>query len=75
MKLLSKKRSKKNNVLELSEPDKIRLMSKAREELKETRVEAKLWQMLLNVDNLMVNGNLVCGEKSQLSSLSLEDIL
>lgn len=75
MKLLSKKRSKTNNVLELSEPDKIRLMSKAREELKETRVEAKLWQMLLNVDNLMVNGNLVCGEKSQLSSLSLEDIL
>jgi hypothetical protein len=74
MKLLSRKRSK-NNILELSEPDKIRLMSKAREELKETRVEAKLWQMLLNVDNLMVNGNLVCGDKQQLSSLSLEDVL
>jgi hypothetical protein len=74
MKLLSRKRSK-NNILELSEPDKIRLMSKAREELKETRVEAKLWQMLLNVDNLMVNGNVVCGDKQQLSSLSLEDVL
>lgn len=75
MKLLSKKRSKKNNVLELSEPDKIRLMSKAREELKETRVEAKLWRMLLNADNLTVNGNIVCSENSQLSSLSLQDIL
>jgi hypothetical protein len=75
MRLLNKKQSKKTNLLELSEPEKIVLLKKAKEELKETIIEAKLWHALLGVENVAVNGNIIYNEKQQLSGLCLENMI
>jgi hypothetical protein len=75
MRLLNKKQSKKNNLLELSEPEKVLLLKKAKEELKETVIEAKLWQALLGVENVAVNGNIIYSEKQQLNGFRLENIM
>jgi hypothetical protein len=73
MRMHNKKKSKKTNLLELSEPEKVILLKKAKEEFKETIIEAKLWHKLLEVENIAVNGNIVYSEKQQLSGLYLKD--
>jgi len=75
MKLLNKKKSKKRDLLELSDPEKIQMIKKAKQELRETITEAKLWHALLEAGNVAVNGNLVYNEKQQLNGLFLENSL
>ncbi len=75
MKLLNKKQAKKPNILELSDPDKVRLMKEAREQLKQTVIEAKLWQSLLAVENLAVNGSMVINEKHRPGGFCLENVI
>ena len=75
MKLLNKKHAKKSNVLELSDPERIKLMKEAREQLKQTVIEAKLWQSLLEVENLAVNGSMVINEKHQIGGFCLENVI
>lgn len=75
MKLMNRKQAKKRNLLELSEPDKVKLMRAAREQLKQTAIEAKLWNSLLEMETLAVNGNLVYNDKQMLNGLCLENMI
>jgi hypothetical protein len=75
MKLLSKKQAKKPNVLELSDPERVILVKAAREQLKQTITEARLWQSLLAVENLAVNGNMIVNEKRQPGVFRLENVI
>lgn len=75
MKLLNRKAAKKMNLLELSDPERVKLMKAAREHLKQTAIEAKLWQSLVEVENLAVNGNMIRGDKQQLNRFCMENIV
>jgi hypothetical protein len=75
MKLMNRKQAKKRNLLELSEPDKVKLMRAAREQLKQSAMEAKLWNSLLEMESLAVNGNLVYNDKQVLKGLCLENMI
>ncbi len=75
MKLLSKKQAKKPNILELSDPERVMLVKEAREQLKQAIIEAKLWQSLLAIENLAVNGSMVINEKRQPDGFCLEHVI
>lgn len=75
MKLLNKKHAKKPNILELSDPEKVILVKKAKEHLKQTITEAKLWQSLLAIESLAVNGSMVINEKRQLGVFCIENVI
>jgi hypothetical protein len=75
MKLMNRKQAKKRNLLELSEPDKVKLMRAAREQLKQNAIEAKLWNSLIEMESLAVNGNLVYNDKQVLNGLCLENMI
>ncbi len=75
MKPLNKRQSRKPNLLELSSPEKVLLIKKARKQLKQTIIEAKLWQSLLEVENLAVNGNTVYDDKQPLRGFCLENMV
>jgi hypothetical protein len=66
----NKKKNKKVDLLEMQNPDKIRLLEKMRKQLKQTIAEAKLMHSLLQVENLIVNGNIVYKENEQFTGLS-----
>jgi hypothetical protein len=72
MKPQKKNKSKKIDLLKISDVEKIQVIRKLKEELREKAVEAKLWQSLLNTDDLIINGKTIhCGDKYQLTGLSL----
>lgn len=75
MKLLNKKQAKKPNILELSDPERVILVKAAREQLKQSIIEAKLWQSLLAIENLAVNGSMVINEKRQLGVFCIENVI
>ena len=69
----NKKKLKKLNLLEMSNHERIQLIKEVREKLRQKTVEAKLWQSLLEVENLTVNGNIVYKENQQLSGFYLRN--
>jgi len=71
----NKKKLKKLDLLEMSNPQRIQLIKEVREKLRQKTVEAKLWQSLLEVENLAVNGKIVYNEKQQLSGFCLESMI
>ena len=72
MKAQTKNKSKKIDLLKISDVEKIQIIRKLKEELREKAVEAKLWQSLLNTDDLIINGKTIhSGDKYQLTGLSL----
>jgi hypothetical protein len=75
MKLLNKKQARKPNVLELSDPERVILMKEAREKFKQTIIEAKLWQSLLEIESLAVNGSMIINEKQQIGGFCLENMI
>jgi len=56
---LLKKRHKRKDLLKVPDVEKIRLLKEIRESLQQRLMEAKLWQSLLEVENLTINGNTV----------------
>jgi hypothetical protein len=68
---LLKKRHKGKDLLNASDAEKIRLLREARESLRQTIVEAKLWQSLLGVESLTINGNTVYKSDEPLSGFSI----
>ena len=63
----NKKKLKKLDLLEMPNPERTRLIKEVREKLRQTMAEAKLWQSLLEAENLTINGNIVCREDEQFS--------
>jgi len=62
----NKKKLKKLDLLEMPNPERIKLIKEVREKLQKM-AEAKLWQSLLEAENLTINGNIVCREDKQFS--------
>jgi len=71
----NKKKLKKLDLLEMPDPDRIKLIKEVREKLRQTVMEAKLWQSLFEVENLAVNGKIVYNEKQQSSGFCMENII
>jgi len=66
-----KRNKKKLDLLEMSNRERKLLIKEIREKLRQKAVESKLQKMLLEVENLTVNGNVVYGENQQLSGFYL----
>jgi len=56
---LLKQRSKPKNLLKVSNAEKTRLLKEIEISLQQKLMEAKLWQSLLEVESLTINGNIV----------------
>jgi hypothetical protein len=67
------KKLKKPNLLKMSNHERIQLIKEVREKLRQKTVEAKLWQSLLETENLTINGNVVYSENQQLSGFYLRN--
>jgi len=67
----NKKKLKKLNLLEMSNHERIQLIKEVREKLRQKTVEAKLWQSLLDAENVTINGNIVYKENQQLNGFYL----
>jgi len=72
MGILDKKKSKKLDLLEMSEVERYKLIKAVRENLQQKIAETKLWQTFLDTDNLIINGEIVHGEETSLAELSLK---
>jgi hypothetical protein len=66
-----KRNKKKLDLLEMSNRERKLLIKEIREKLRQKAVESKLQKMLLEAENLTVNGNVVYGENQQLSGFYL----
>ena len=66
-----KRNKKKLDLLEMSNCERKLLIKEIREKLRQKAVESKLQKMLLEAENLTVNGNVVYGENQQLSGFYL----
>ena len=69
----NKKKLKKLDLLEMSNPQRIQLIKEVREKLRQKTVEAKLWQRLLEAENLTINGNTVYRENEELSGFYIRN--
>jgi hypothetical protein len=67
MGIKNKRKLKKLDLLEAPNPERIKLIREVREKLRQKMAEAKLWQSLLETENLTINGNIVCREDEQFS--------
>ena len=67
----NKKKLKKLNLLKMPNQERIKLIKEVKEKLQQKVTEAKLWQSLLEAENLTINGNVVCRENQQLSGFYL----
>jgi len=67
----NKKKLKKLNLLEMSNHERIQLIKEVREKLRQKIIEAKLWQSLLETEDLTINGNVVYRENQQLTGFYL----
>lgn len=67
----NKKKLKRLNLLEMSNHERIQLIKEIREKLRQKIIEAKLWQSLLETEDLTINGNVVYRENQQLTGFYL----
>ncbi len=67
----NKKKLKKLNLLEIPNPERNQLIKEIREKLRQKIMEAKLWQSLLEVEDLTINGDVVYKSNQPLKGLSL----
>jgi hypothetical protein len=65
------KKLKKPNLLKMSNHERIQLIKEVREKLRQKTVEAKLWQSLLETENLTINGNIVYKSNQPLHGFKL----
>lgn len=56
---LLKKKSKQRDLLSVPDAEKTRLLKEVKKSLRQKLIEAKLWQSLLEVESLTINGNIV----------------
>jgi len=61
----NKRKLKKLDLLEMPNPERIKLIAEVKEKLRQKMAEAKLWQSLIEAENLTINGNIVCRENEQ----------
>ncbi|MCL6579861.1 MAG: hypothetical protein K6T73_10885 [Candidatus Bathyarchaeota archaeon] len=69
----AREKKKKINLQEMPECEKIQLIKEVKEKLRQSVMEAKLWQSLLEAENLIVNGQTIFQEQEPLTGLNLKD--
>jgi len=67
----NKKKLKKLNLLEIPNPERNQLIKEIREKLRQKIMEAKLWQSLLELEDLTINGDVVYKSNQPLKGISL----
>ena len=75
MGIRNKKASKKVNLLEMSDSEKIKLIKAVKESLRQKVVEAKLWQSFIEAENLTINGETIQCQDIDLKGLSLNELM
>ncbi len=75
MGIRSKKKPKKINLLEMPDSEKIKVIRKVKENLRQKIVEAKLWQSFIEAENLTINGETIQCEYIDLKGLSLNELI
>lgn len=66
-----KKSVKKINLLEMSDAEKTLVLKQIKEKLRNQVAEAKLWQSLLNAENIMVNGKTVYNDAQKVNAFGM----
>lgn len=69
MRARNKKKSKRFDLLEMPNNERNRLTKEIREKLQHKTSEAKMWQSLLEVENLIIKGNVVYKNDQPLNGL------
>lgn len=69
---IRKKNKPKMDLLEMSDPEKYKIIKAVKENLQLKVAEAKLWQSFLDADNLTINGKTVQSADIELTGLSLK---
>jgi hypothetical protein len=65
------KKTKKRDLLEVSDAERVKILMEAKTALRQHVVEAKLWKQLLEVDDLIINGEAIVRETDHLTGLVL----
>lgn len=71
MGIRNKKKLKKLNLLEMSSHERSMLIKEAKVKLRQKAMEAKLWQSLLEAENLTINGDIVYESSQPLKGIFL----
>lgn len=71
----NKKNSKKIDLLEMSKCERIQLIRGVKEKIRQKIIEEKLWQSLVETENLTINGKAIFQDHEQLVGLCLKDRL
>jgi hypothetical protein len=69
---IRKKNKPKMDLLEMSDPEKYKVIKAVKENLQLKVAEAKLWQSFLDAENLTINGKTVQSADIELTGLSLK---
>ena len=69
--MFGRRKKKKLDLLEMSDRERFQFVKEVREKLQQRVVESKLQRLLLEAENLTVNGNVVYAENQQLSGFYL----
>jgi hypothetical protein len=72
MGIRNKKKQKKLDLLEMSNHERMQLIREVGKNLRQKIMEAKLWQSLIEAEDLTINGDVVCNSSQQLKGLKLE---
>ncbi|NWG11100.1 hypothetical protein HXY33_05045 [Candidatus Bathyarchaeota archaeon] len=68
----NKKNSKKVDLLEMPKNERLQLIREVKEKLQQKVTEEKLWQSLLETENVTVNGKVLFRDQEQLTGVSSE---
>ena len=69
---IRKRNKPKMDLLEMSDPEKFKLIKAVKESLQLKVAEAKLWRSFLDAENLTINGKTVQSADIELTGLSLK---
>jgi hypothetical protein len=75
MGVLNQKKGKKLDLLTMVDSERIKLIKEVKENLRQKVVEEKLWQSLVESENLTINGETIHFGDTQLKGLSISDLL
>jgi hypothetical protein len=70
--MFGRSKKKKSDLLEMSEGERILYIKEIREKFQRRIIESKLRRLLLEAENLTINGNVVYAENQQLKGFSLD---
>jgi hypothetical protein len=71
----NKKNSKTIDLMKMSNSERVVLIKGVKEKLREKAIEAKLWQSLLEAENVIINGKEIVQDQTSLKSICLRDEL